>query len=61
MVTQVHVPGPEVSATPSFSCTLADGWVAQEVPGALAAFDDFSVAYQPAADDPRPLFRRVSR
>lgn len=29
--------------------------------GALSAFDDFSVAYQAAADDPRPLFRRVSR
>ena len=24
-------------------------------------FDDFSVAYQAAADDPRPLFRRVAR
>ena len=28
---------------------------------ALAAFDDFSVTYQAAADDPRPLFRRVER
>jgi uncharacterized protein (DUF934 family) len=28
---------------------------------ALAAFGDFSVTYQPAADDPRPLFRRVER
>lgn len=26
--------------------------------GALAAFRDFSVTYQGAADDPRPLFRR---
>lgn len=25
---------------------------------ALAAFDDFSVTYQPAADEPRPLYRR---
>lgn len=25
---------------------------------ALAAFDDFSLAYQGATDDPRPLFRR---
>lgn len=25
---------------------------------ALAAFDEFSVTYQAAADDPRPLFRR---
>lgn len=28
---------------------------------ALEAFDDFSVAYQAAADDERPLFRRVQR
>jgi uncharacterized protein (DUF934 family) len=33
----------------------------KDIEGALAAFDDFSVAYQPAADDPRPLFRRVAR
>lgn len=33
----------------------------KDIDGALAAFDDFSVAYQAAADDPRPLFRRVSR
>jgi uncharacterized protein (DUF934 family) len=33
----------------------------KDIEGALAAFDDFSVAYQPAADDPRPLFRRVHR
>lgn len=33
----------------------------KDIEGALAAFDDFSVAYQAAADDPRPLFRRVSR
>ncbi len=29
--------------------------------GALLAFDDFSTSYQGAADDPRPLFRRVAR
>jgi uncharacterized protein (DUF934 family) len=29
--------------------------------GALEAFREFSVTYQPAADDPRPLFRRVAR
>lgn len=28
---------------------------------ALAAFNDFSVTYQAAADDERPLFRRVHR
>ena len=33
----------------------------KDIEGALAAFNDFSVAYQAAADDPRPLFRRVSR
>jgi uncharacterized protein (DUF934 family) len=33
----------------------------KDIEGALSAFDDFSVAYQAAADDPRPLFRRVSR
>jgi uncharacterized protein (DUF934 family) len=33
----------------------------KDIEGALAAFDDFSVAYQAAVDDPRPLFRRVSR
>lgn len=34
---------------------LKDGKDAQ---GALQAFNEFSVAYQGAADDPRPLFRR---
>jgi uncharacterized protein (DUF934 family) len=33
----------------------------KDIEGALAAFDDFSIAYQAAADDPRPLFRRVAR
>jgi len=33
----------------------------KDLEGALAAFDDFSTAYQAAADDPRPLFRRVTR
>jgi uncharacterized protein (DUF934 family) len=33
----------------------------KDIEGALAAFDDFSIAYQAAADDPRPLFRRVER
>jgi uncharacterized protein (DUF934 family) len=33
----------------------------KDIEGALSAFNDFSVAYQAAADDPRPLFRRVSR
>jgi uncharacterized protein (DUF934 family) len=33
----------------------------KDIEGALEAFKDFSVSYQPAADDPRPLFRRVSR
>lgn len=28
---------------------------------ALEAFGEFSVTYQPAADDPRPLWRRVQR
>ena len=33
----------------------------KDIEGALAAFDDFSVTYQPGADDRRPLFRRVPR
>lgn len=33
----------------------------KDIEGALAAFDDFSVTYQAAADDERPLFRRVHR
>ncbi|MEY4577583.1 MAG: hypothetical protein RL701_2286 [Pseudomonadota bacterium] len=30
----------------------------KDIQGALEAFRDFSVTYQGAADDPRPLFRR---
>jgi uncharacterized protein (DUF934 family) len=30
----------------------------KDIEGALAAFRDFSVKYQGASDDPRPLFRR---
>lgn len=30
----------------------------KDIQGAVAAFRDFSVTYQGAADDPRPLFRR---
>jgi uncharacterized protein (DUF934 family) len=33
----------------------------KDVQGALQAFEEFSVTYQAAADDPRPLFRRVQR
>ena len=33
----------------------------KDIEGALSAFDDFSVTYQAGADDPRPLFRRISR
>jgi uncharacterized protein (DUF934 family) len=33
----------------------------KDMEGALAALEDFSITYQAAADDPRPLFRRVSR
>ncbi len=33
----------------------------KSVENALGAYDDFSVTYQAAADDPRPLFRRVHR
>lgn len=33
----------------------------KDMQGALSAFDDFSVSYQAAADDRRPLFRRVAR
>ena len=33
----------------------------KDIQGALDALRDFSVTYQPAADDPRPLFRRVVR
>lgn len=37
---------------------LVDG---KDVKAAIACFDDFSVAYQAAADEPRPLYRRVAR
>jgi len=33
----------------------------KDIEKALSAFDDFSVTYQAAADDDRPLFRRVQR
>ena len=33
----------------------------KDIEKALGAFDDFSVTYQAAADDARPLFRRVHR
>lgn len=33
----------------------------KDIEGALEAFNDFSVTYQAAADDPRPLFRRIER
>jgi len=33
----------------------------KDIEKALTAFDDFSVTYQAAADDERPLFRRVHR
>jgi uncharacterized protein (DUF934 family) len=33
----------------------------KDIAGALDAFREFSVTYQAAADDPRPLFRRVAR
>jgi uncharacterized protein (DUF934 family) len=33
----------------------------KDIEGALDAFKDFSLSYQAAADDPRPLFRRVTR
>lgn len=33
----------------------------KDIEGALEAFKEFSVTYQAAADDPRPLFRRVAR
>jgi uncharacterized protein (DUF934 family) len=33
----------------------------KDLEGALSAFEDFSITYQAAADDPRPLFRRVPR
>jgi uncharacterized protein (DUF934 family) len=33
----------------------------KDIEDALSAFDDFSVSYQAAADDQRPLFRRVAR
>jgi uncharacterized protein (DUF934 family) len=33
----------------------------KDMEGALAAFQDFSVTYQAAADDQRPLFRRIQR
>jgi uncharacterized protein (DUF934 family) len=37
---------------------LAEG---KDVAAALRAIDDFSVTYQGATDDPRPLYRRVTR
>jgi uncharacterized protein (DUF934 family) len=33
----------------------------KDIEKAISAFDDFSVTYQAAADDERPLFRRVRR
>jgi uncharacterized protein (DUF934 family) len=33
----------------------------KDIQGALEAFDEFSVTYQAAADEQRPLFRRVAR
>lgn len=33
----------------------------KDIVGALAAFEDFSVTYQAAADEPLPLYRRVQR
>ena len=33
----------------------------KDIEKALGAFDDFSVTYQAAADDERPLFRRARR
>jgi uncharacterized protein (DUF934 family) len=33
----------------------------KDIEGALDAFKDFSLSYQAAADDPRPLIRRVTR
>lgn len=33
----------------------------KSIDGALEAFREFSVTYQAATDEPRPLFRRVSR
>jgi len=37
---------------------LLDG---KDVSAAIRCFDDFSVAYQAAADETRPLYRRVAR
>lgn len=37
---------------------LAEG---KDVAAAIRAMDDFSVTYQGATDDPRPLYRRVTR
>ena len=37
---------------------LVDG---KDVDLALRCFDDFTVAYQAATDEPRPLYRRVAR
>lgn len=33
----------------------------KNIDDAVQALDDFSVTYQAAADDPRPLFRRIAR
>lgn len=38
--------------------SLAEG---KDVAAAIRAIDDFSVTYQGASDDPRPLYRRVER
>lgn len=41
-----------------------DAWelkAGKDIQGALQAFNEFSVTYQGAADDPRPLFRRRDR
>ena len=33
----------------------------KDVAAAIRCFDDFSVTYQAAADEPRPLYRRAAR
>lgn len=38
MATEIMIPGPGVSATPAFACSIPGGWAAQEGAGAVAVF-----------------------
>lgn len=43
MATEITVPGPDVTATPAFACSLPGGWAVHEAPGAVASFTPTAV------------------